>query len=159
MRKIPASLNAYFSTLLNKSKIPKRYQNNFKCLRYYLDFCHGEWGWEILRWKSKVSSVQIWFNGWLLHANHLMQDAWLQIFGPFFDGLKTLYFQTPGFRVCLIPPSLISRLSFDCNQVDSWCYFHLIWWKIITKVPGKQACAKKYYLTCFGWKSHCRKAL
>ena len=43
MRKIPTSINAQFDALLNKSKIPKRYQNHYlKCLRYYLDFCHGE---------------------------------------------------------------------------------------------------------------------
>ena len=41
MRKIPTSINAHFNALLNKSKIPKRYQNHYlKWLRYYLDFCH-----------------------------------------------------------------------------------------------------------------------
>jgi|GEM_PF-6387472 hypothetical protein len=41
MRKIPTSINAQFNALLNKSKIPKRYQNHYlKWLRYYLDFCH-----------------------------------------------------------------------------------------------------------------------
>ncbi len=41
MRKIPTSISAQFNALLNKSKIPKTYQNHYlKCLRYYLNFCH-----------------------------------------------------------------------------------------------------------------------
>ena len=41
MRRIPASLNAQFNTLLVKNKIPQKYQIHYlKWLRYYLDFCH-----------------------------------------------------------------------------------------------------------------------
>ena len=41
MRKIPASLIAHFSALLNKNNISKKYQNHYlKWLRYYLEFCH-----------------------------------------------------------------------------------------------------------------------
>ena len=41
MRRIPASPNAQFNTLLVKNKIPQKYQIHYlKWLRYYLDFCH-----------------------------------------------------------------------------------------------------------------------